>query len=119
MAEERMASRFAPVWIVINIGAMALWLRAASSIWPFPGEEHCAPEMGNLMYGGFILLPGLAIALLAQITILTLGAVRLWRKRGAQILVLATLTTFGWILTAGYDHYRGFRHVTSECPYPQ
>jgi len=105
--------RRAPVWILVNLIGMGVYLRLASEIWVRPGDEGLPGGPGDPFYWTLCLLPFLAFCLafnlLAPYVILKctpktrkLSSVGIW----SAIAML-------WIVTNTYDNHRAFRII---CP---
>jgi hypothetical protein len=103
-------------WLFGNLGGIAVWTYVASAIWPWPPYEHCDFAPGDPWYFFVIVVPLLGLALVVHIAVLIASIVRGRRTHNWTMLVAVLVTASIWTGAATYDHYRGQRYVTDECP---
>lgn len=105
--------RRAPIWMLINLAGMGVYLRLASEIWAVPGEEGLPGGPGDPFYWFFVLLPFLFVYL--TINLIALYAIIKRTRKTGNISSLCTWITVAvlWIATNTYDNHRLFRNI---CP---
>ena len=103
-------------WLLLNIAAVGIWLRIASSLWPRPGEEHCAFSPGDPFYFFFFITPIFACAAVAAFIALGL-AFRKAALRPRKWLLFATLSLVAWLGAGVLDLSLGYRYADdAKCP---
>jgi uncharacterized membrane protein YhaH (DUF805 family) len=106
-------SRRAPIWIVLNLIGMGIYLQLGSALWTIPGEEGLPGGPGDPLYWFFLLLPILLGYLVFNLAALC-AIIRRVRQTGnpASLYVWAAIAVI-WIVTFRYDNLRSFRVI---CP---
>jgi hypothetical protein len=118
---QRMSRPFP--WLSGNVVGIALWLWAASALWPVLREEHCEFSQADTLYLFFMLVPlfviGVLPSLIAVVTVLIKIGVAAWQRTPVTetrvILFLATLVL--WFGAAELHYHRSFRSIDFNlCP---
>ncbi len=105
--------RRAPLWIVLNLAGMLIYLWLASDLWTVPGEEGLPGGPGDAFYWVLMLAPILLIFL--TVNLLALYAIIRKTRRTGRLSSLGVWVIVAglWMITNGYDNHRSFRII---CP---
>jgi hypothetical protein len=110
-------------WLSGNGLGIALWLWAASALWPVLSEKHCEFSRGDTLYLFVVLVPLFIIGVLPSLiavgaVLIKIGGAALQRspvKDPRVLLFLATLIL--WFCAAELHYHRSFRPIDFNlCP---
>jgi hypothetical protein len=101
-------------WVPLNVAGMAVFLRLASALWVWPGDEGMPGGPGDAFYWLFMLVPILITFLVANMIALVLA----WRRtsgRARHIMVAICLgIAVAWVGAIAFDHYKSYRVINAE-----
>lgn len=100
------------IWLLLNFAGIAVYLRAASVLWPAPEDQGFPGGPGDAFYWVLTVFPLWLVFLFTNVTAL----VHLWRtrKRSPKSRVTAwLLVAMIWLVALGYDSHRS-RHVEPQ-----
>lgn len=110
-------------WLSGNVVGIALWLWAASVLWPVPSEQHCEFSSGDTVYLFFLLVPLFVVGVLPSLiavgtALIKMGTAALERTRARDthiILFLASLIL--WFGAAELHYHWSVRSIDFNlCP---
>ena len=99
------------LWLVANIGGMALYLHLASELWVKPGTEGQPGGSGDAFYWFLMLVPIIWFFALLDAIVVVLA---IWKMKSIWRLTIITLCLgmfVSWRLVIRYDHSRSLRVV--------
>lgn len=105
--------RRAPIWIVLNLIGMAMYLRLGSDLWTIPSDERLLGGPGDAFYWFFLMLPVLLAYLVFNLISLSAIIERVRQTGRLNALYIWLAIAVLWIVTFRYDNLRSFRAI---CP---
>jgi len=102
------------LWVFVNVAGMVAYLKLASALWVFAGEEGTPGGPGDAFYWLLYLVPLLAAFLIFNSAAL-LVIVRRPETSGRKVAlnvwrVVAAL----WLAAVAFDHHKSFRAIDAK-----
>jgi len=102
------------LWVFVNVAGIATYLKLASALWVFPGEEGTPGGPGDAFYWLFYIVP-LLIAFLILNSVALFFIVRRPQATGKKLaLNLWRIVAVLWLATVAFDHHKSFRAIDSK-----
>ena len=101
--------RFAFSWPALNLAGMALYLRLASTLWPFPGEENLPGAAGDAFFWFLEIVPLLVVAIFGNVGAFVFVIRNRKRRDGLTNALVWAVVAALWLSVVIYGEERAVR----------